>query len=115
MEVKIVDRKDSMASADMNFLCMFFSEKMNQSGRGPGPWRGQRRCYGCCGIGHLARECRSSRPPPKAALRDDLVVLVKRKLAEQEAMIKELKVAQQREETEKELFDRLDREYEGAT
>ncbi len=30
-------------------------------------------------------------------------------------MIRELKVAQQREETEKELFDRLDREYEGTT
>ena len=69
-----------------------------------------RKCYACQGYGHIAMDCPSNRDRVKP----DRIRILKRKLEQREAEITDLK-EHRREETEEELFARLEKKYTGET
>ena len=69
-----------------------------------------RKCYACQGYGHIAMECPSNRD----RVNPERIRILKRKLEQREAEITDLK-EYRREETEEELFARLEKKYRTET
>ena len=70
-----------------------------------------RRCYACRNDGHIAAACPFSRD--RVSVNPGNIQALKRKLAERESEIKELKLKKM-EETEEELFARLEKQVPGG-
>ena len=69
-----------------------------------------RKCYACQGYGHIAMECPSNRD----RVNPERIRILKRKLEQRETEITDLK-EYRREETEEELFARLEKKYRAET